>query len=54
MATISDYDDLDATDLARLVKTGSVNPEELLEIAIAKVEQHSWSKPGLGTIESSR
>jgi Asp-tRNA(Asn)/Glu-tRNA(Gln) amidotransferase A subunit family amidase len=41
MATISDYDDLDAIDLARLVSTGSVSPEELLETAITKVEQYN-------------
>jgi amidase len=39
MATISEYDDLDALDLAGLVRRREVSPAELLEEAIARAER---------------
>ena len=38
MAIISEYEDHDGLGLAKLVRTGQVTPEELLEAAIARVE----------------
>jgi amidase len=35
----TEYDDYDATGLARLVRERQVSPEQLLEAAIARVEQ---------------
>ncbi|MEM1116590.1 MAG: amidase [Bacteroidota bacterium] len=35
---LPEYDRLDATDLARLVRAGEVSPEELAEAALARVE----------------
>lgn len=38
MATLPEYDDLDATALVELVRTGAVHPRELVEAAIERAE----------------
>ena len=39
MSGLSDYDDLDATALANLVRHGDATPLELVDAAIARIEQ---------------
>ena len=41
MGTLSEYSELDAVELAGLVRRGEVKPEELLESAIAQAEAHN-------------
>ncbi len=44
---MDDYEQYDALGLAALVRTGEVDPEELLEAAIARIAAHN---PGLNAV----
>lgn len=41
MSIIAEYDSFDATDLARLIRTGAVSATEVLDTAIARIEERN-------------
>jgi amidase len=50
MPIVTEYEDLDATDLARLIRTRALSAEEVLETAIALIEERN---PALNAVVST-